>query len=195
MLQDSKLLAWAQKFDRRACNRVRATLNGKLFVVSDRRELDCVVKNLSPQGAGLRCSTPLPGGIDVILYVTGFGRFEGTTVEPANDGVGIRFECTPKKTKRITEQLTLFVKGGLTAVTSLRGSARIKEAAIQSFTRSNGDVVESEISDVSLTGASLRTRERPPVGEVIRLGRLAGRVVRHHESGISVQFVDETDVD
>ena len=187
---DAKRRAWAEKTDRRTTSRVPTKLKGKLFIASERRELDCLVANLSPEGAGIRCHPVPPRRTSVVLYVAGFGRFEGTTVQPAKDGTGIRFECSANKRKRITEQLKLFVKEGLTAVTSLRGSIRIQEVAIQSFRRQDGELVECEISDISLTGTALKTTGRPPVGEIIQLGRLAGRVMRHFENGIGVQFID-----
>jgi hypothetical protein len=115
------------------------------------------------------------------------------STQPTKDGTGIRFDCTERKQKRISDQLKLYVKEGLTAVTSLRENERIKQVAIPSFTLPDGKVVPCEILDISLTGTSLKTEGRPPIDEVIQLGRMAGRVVRHHETGIGVRFLGETD--
>ncbi len=30
---------------------------------------------------------------------------------------------------------------------------------------------------------------RPPIGEVVLIGQMAGRVARHHETGIAIEFV------
>jgi hypothetical protein len=43
---------------------------------------------------------------------------------------------------------------------------------------------------MSLQGVSLRTDSRPPIGEIINLGRTWGRVIRHHQDGIAIQFLE-----
>jgi len=45
------------------------------------------------------------------------------------------------------------------------------------------------VVDLSTSGISLRTRVKPPVGEFVLIGHMAGRVVRHHSEGIGVEFV------
>jgi hypothetical protein len=60
-----------------------------------------------------------------------------------------------------------------------------------SITRENGEHISCDVLDISLDGVSLRTRIRPPVGEIVNLGRTRGRVVRHHIDGIAVQYVKE----
>ena len=47
---------------------------------------------------------------------------------------------------------------------------------------------------MSSQGMSLRTKGRPPIGEIVNFGCTKGRVVRHHENGIAIQFlgVEET---
>ena len=43
--------------------------------------------------------------------------------------------------------------------------------------------------DLSLTGVSVRSEVKPPVGEHILIGTRAGRVARHHNDGIGVEFL------
>jgi hypothetical protein len=49
--------------------------------------------------------------------------------------------------------------------------------------------VNCEVLDLSLSGVSLATDVRPPVGEFVLIGQMAGRVARHHENGIGIEFV------
>jgi hypothetical protein len=49
--------------------------------------------------------------------------------------------------------------------------------------------VAGRLIDVSLTGAALSLVERPALGTVVTLGRTPGRVVRHFEGGIAVEFL------
>jgi hypothetical protein len=53
-----------------------------------------------------------------------------------------------------------------------------------------GIVVPCRILDVSISGASIGTEARPPIGNEIVLGKLRGVVVRHHAQGIGVRFAD-----
>ena len=105
---------WIQAVDRRKFCRVRVSAKAKLYTADQAREIDCVVDTLSPGGAGVKCKNPPPAGSQVALYINDFGRFEGVTTRPNKDGIGVRFVCTPRKREKIVEQLTMFVKEGLT---------------------------------------------------------------------------------
>ena len=59
----------------------------------------------------------------------------------------------------------------------------------------NGDVHNCRVIDVSLSGASVACAVKPPLGTMVILGRMRGRVVRHHEQGIALQFVELQDPD
>ncbi|HEY4264264.1 MAG TPA: PilZ domain-containing protein [Micropepsaceae bacterium] len=104
---------WAHTTERRKFCRVRISAQAKLFVTGDSRETGCTVMTLSPGGAGIRCKNPPPARTHIVLYINGFGRFEGVTTKLTRDGIGVRFDCTPRKRQRTVEQLTSFVKEGL----------------------------------------------------------------------------------
>src|SRR5262249_50842626 len=155
--------AWAQRVDRRKLNRVRIALQGTLLIAEEQRQLDCVVIDLSPGGAGIQCKGAPQRRSNVVLYVPGFGRFGGTTTQTTPDATLIGLECTPRKQNRTADQLGLCVKEGLPANTALRGSEHIKQVSTPSFTMPDGEVVECEVRDFPRTGTSLKTPERPPV--------------------------------
>jgi hypothetical protein len=56
------------------------------------------------------------------------------------------------------------------------------------FTRANGEMIPCEVLDLSLSGVSLKTETKPRVGETVVIGHMSGRVVRHLESGIAIEF-------
>ena len=183
--------AWAEKMDRRKTRRVRIKLEGKIFLPGLAQESDCIVLDLSSGGAAIRCKQAPPAKSKVVLYVNGFGRMEGVTAQPTKEGTRIYFDYTPRKRQRIEEQLTLFVQEGPQSDTALRGGTRVPYVEITNFTRPDGDVVDCEILDISLSGVSLKTETRPPVNEHIRIGRMVGRVTRHHETGVGIVFVGQ----
>jgi hypothetical protein len=163
------------KAERRRFRRVRVDLTGRMFVPADSRECHCKILDLSPGGASLECDLVLTLGTQVVLYVDGFGRLEGTIARVEAQDFGISFTCTPMKRERIAEQLILFMNASLVDESELR--------------RHDGQFVACEVMDLSVSGVSLKTDVRPPIGEFVLIGQMAGRVARHHESGIGIEFV------
>jgi hypothetical protein len=80
--------------DRRQCERVRVALAGKMFVPTEDLIINCQIVNLSAGGARIQCDTPPPRNIRLVLYIDGFGRFEGVTTRYVRDELVLRFVCT-----------------------------------------------------------------------------------------------------
>ena len=54
----------------------------------------------------------------------------------------------------------------------------------------DGRELPCRIIDLSLTGVSLEIAARPAIGEFVMIGRMRGRVARHHATGVAVEFLD-----
>ena len=52
----------------------------------------------------------------------------------------------------------------------------------------NGVNIGCRIIDVSQSGAGIATDQRPPIGSLVTLGKVQGRVVRHLEDGFAIEF-------
>ncbi len=189
MTEDAEQQVARSKADRRRYRRVSVDLPGRLFVPADGREGTCKVLDLSPGGAQIAGDFEPDPDTQVILYVDGFGRFEGQVTRPSGGGFGVRFNCSALKRQRITEQLMLLMNRGIVDEAGLRRHERAPTRGLASFTRSNGDIVSCEVLDLSLSGVSLKTENRPPIGETVLIGQMAGRIARHHENGIAVEFI------
>ena len=175
--------------DQRSSERVAVRLDGKLFVPAEESTLDCNIVNLSLGGAGIYCDEPPPLDAFVVLYIDGFGRFEGVTTRYVQGELGLKFVCKDAKRKRLELDLAAFVQDGMTGMTRLRRHRRTAAAPhIDSFKCADGSAVACQLQDISLQGAMLRTKVRPLVGEIIHLGGTRAWVARHHEDGIGVQF-------
>ena len=59
----------------------------------------------------------------------------------------------------------------------------------------NGDVHSCRVLDVSLSGASIACAVKPPIDTVVVLGPMRGRVVRRHDQGVAIKFVELQDPD
>lgn len=175
--------------DRRRFQRVRIDLPGKLFVPAISQEYPCEVIDLSPGGANISCVAEITVETPIVLYVNTFGRFEGTIVRREGDNAGIRFVSTALKRERTAEQLTLYLNRSLLNEADLRRDDRTPTRGLTRFVRYDGQIVPCEVLDLSMSGISVKTDIRPAVGEFILIGQLAGRVARHHEQGIGIEFV------
>lgn len=182
------VIAKAQS-DRRRFRRVRVDLPGRLFMPVDEREARCSVVDLSPGGAAIICDITPDHGTQVVLYVDGFGRFEGTVARRDGYGFGVKFVCTPAKRERTAEQLTLFLNKSLVDENLLRRHERAPLKGFARFTRADGQIVKCEVMDISTSGVSLKTDVRPPIGEFVLIAKMAGRVARHHEHGVGIEYV------
>jgi len=175
--------------ERRRFRRVRVDLPGKLFVPATRHEGSCKIVDLSPGGAQIEANLVLEPDSQVVLYIDGFGRFEGTVVRRDGFGFGVKFVSTALKRERTAEQLILFMNRSLVDEGDLRRHDRTPTKGLTRFTRADGQLVPCEVLDLSVSGISVKTDIRPPIGEFVLIGQMAGRVARHHVEGIGIEFV------
>jgi hypothetical protein len=177
--------------EKRKYERIKLLLPGQLFNPLNHQTAECRILNLSAGGAAVECVSQFPHGISLVLYIDNFGRFEGKTVVHTNGQLALQFSIGEAKRDRLNEMLRSFGLEGLAGITQLRKHARIPSLASGSIIRESGEQLTCDVLDISLDGASLRTKVRPPVGEVLTLGRAQGRVIRHHADGIAIQYVRE----
>jgi hypothetical protein len=175
--------------------KTRLYLPGQLFDPQSEETADCKVLHLWPGGADIQCAAKFPPETSLVLYVSGFGRFDGRAVPRGNGDGDVELEFTIREAKRdrLIEKLASFAKDGILGVTQLRQHQRILSLATGRITRQNGEEVACEVLDISLDGVSLKTKERPPVGEIVKLGRSYGRVMRQHSDGVAIQYVKAQD--
>ncbi len=177
------------KAERRQFLRVQVELPGRFFLPSDNSEASCRIIDLSPGGAQVTSDVVPAADQPVVLYIDNFGRFEGTVARPGEGSFAVRFHCSAMKREKVAEQLILYMNRGLVDDAVVRRHDRTPTGGFARFTRANGDIVACEVLDLSLSGVSLKTDARPPLGEVVLIGHTAGRIVRHHENGIALEFV------
>jgi hypothetical protein len=179
----------ARSSDQRSSERVQVRLAGKLFVPAEDVTLDCTIVNLSAGGAGIFCAEPPPLDCFVVLYIDGFGRYEGVTTRYVEGELGLKFVCKDAKRERLVQDLSAYAAEGLKGVTRVRRHRRSSASVqIDHFTTDGDWKAACKVMDISLQGALLQTKARPAIGTVIQIGQTQAWVVRHHQEGIGVQF-------
>jgi hypothetical protein len=188
-----KVIARALK-ERRRFRRVSVTVTGRLYIPATQEEAICTVKDISPGDASLICDLKQEPKGRAVIYLDNLGRFEGPIMRAKNGGFVMTFSCSLQKREKLADHLTLEMNRHLLSEADLRRYDRVEAASgsFTHFTRSTGEQIRCEVLDLSLTGVSVRTELRPPVGEHILIGHRAGRVARHHADGMGIEFLGLT---
>lgn len=177
--------------ERRRFRRVTITATGRLYVPATQEEAICTVEDISPGDASLICDLKREPQGRCVIYLDGFGRFEGPVVRVKSAGFVMTFTCSAQKREKLADQLILETNRHLLNDGDMRRHDRVEAASgsFTHFTRFTGDQIRCEVLDLSLTGVSVRSDARPPIGEHILIGNRAGRIVRHHAEGIGIEFL------
>jgi PilZ domain-containing protein len=180
--------------DRRRFRRVPVTLHGR-FMAQNEQEYPCEVVNMSAGGMALLAPVSCQPGERIVAYLENLGRLEGIVARTFEGGFAVEIKASSQKRERIANLLTWYTNREY-----LDGQERKHERfepriATQKLILPNGDVHDCRVIDVSLSGASVAMRVKPPLDSTVILGRLRGRVVRHHDQGIGIQFAEIQDPD
>lgn len=175
--------------ERRRYKREQVDLAARQFEPAENREANCKIADISPGGARVLGEVVPSAGAHVVVYIDGFGRFEGNVARTEQNGFGLEFHCSTHKRERLAESLMLYKSGSPLRETRLRRHTRNAVSGGATFTRANGTVVHCQMIDISLSGVAVATAVRPPVGEIVLIDRIAGRVARHHDTGIAIEFI------
>jgi len=177
--------------ERRRHQRIPLDLLGR-YMLPDQNEYPCQVLNISPGGIAL--SAPVIGEPNdrVVVYLDHVGRIEGTITRTFEGGFALQVRVSDLKRERLADQLTwLANRTLLTGADARRHDRMAVDGTSSTLVLEDGDEVPCSILDMSLSGASVETKARPPIGAQVKLGRISGRVVRHHRDGVAVEFVGQ----
>jgi hypothetical protein len=174
--------------DRRRHQRVRVNLLGR-YMLADKREFPCQVVNMSPGGMALIAPVGGNPGDRVIAYVDHLGRIEGKIARLFQNGFAMTISATARKRDKLAAQLTWLANRHILGLPEDRRHGRIvPRNPFGRLIMPNGVNLTCRIIDVSESGAGIATDQRPPIGSLVTLGKVQGRVVRHLEDGFAIEF-------
>jgi hypothetical protein len=174
--------------ERRRFQRVRVDLLGR-YMLPDRREFPCQVVNMSPGGMALIAPVSGEPGERVIAYVDHLGRLEGHVARIFQSGFAMTIAATPRKRDKLAAQLTWLANRHILGLPEDRRHGRaLPHNPITRLILPSGINVSCRIIDVSQSGAAITSDQRPPIGTLVTLGKVQGRVVRHIEEGFAIEF-------
>jgi hypothetical protein len=117
------------------------------------------------------------------------GRLEGHIARVFQNGFAMTISATARKRDKLAAQLTWLANRQVLSLPEDRRHGRVTPRnPIARLIMPNGLNVSCRIVDVSESGAGVATDQRPPVGALVTLGKVQGRVVRYLEDGFAVEF-------
>ncbi len=179
--------------DRRRHRRFPLALLGR-FMRASKQEYPCRLADLSVGGAAIMAPVEVEPGERIVAYFDEIGGVEGTVVRALDGGFAIALKVSAHKREKLAAQITWLVNKDELGSAAGRRHQRLEVAnRTSTLTLMDGSSVGCRVLDVSLSGASIGTTARPPVGDIITLGKLRCKVMRYHDRGLGVQFVDIPD--
>ena len=174
--------------ERRRFQRVRVNLLGR-YMLAGRREFPCQVVNMSPGGMALIAPVCGQPGERVIAYVDHLGRLEGHIARIFQNGFAMTISATARKRDKLAAQLTWLANRHILGLPEDRRYSRIvPRNPFGRLILPSGVNLTCRIIDISQSGAGISSSERPPIGALVTLGKVQGRVVRHLEDGFAIEF-------
>ena len=172
--------------ERRRHRRVPMKL-GVRFLLDDGSEQNGHVTNISIGGMAIASEARPAQGSNIIAYVQDLGRLEGVVSRIDDDGFAVRLTLSAMRRDKLEERLGT---GSKLRGAEARKHHRETTSGVTRIQRSDGRELPCRVIDLSLGGVSVETAEWPPLGEQVMVGKMRGRVVRHHEMGIAIEFTE-----
>jgi hypothetical protein len=174
--------------ERRRFQRVRVNLLGR-YMLADRREFPCQVSDMSPGGMALIAPVVGAVGERVVAYVDHLGRLEGTIARTFENGFAMTISATSRKRDKLAAQLTWLANRHILNMPEDRRHGRFApRKAGARLVMPNGVNISCRIIDMSESGAGIATDQRPPIGALVTIGKVTGRVVRYLDDGFAIEF-------
>ena len=174
--------------DQRSFQRVSVNLPGRLML-ANHEEYECTVLDMSPGDASFICLGRPRMGERIIAYVDHLGRIEGTVAVLNDNGFAIFLNATDRKREKLAAQLTWIANKHELGLPEDRRHDRLSpRQAPTDLTLDDGRRYPCRIIDLSLSGAAIDIDVRPALGTPVQLGNMKGRVVRHFQEGVAIEF-------
>lgn len=174
--------------------RYALSLSGR-FMRADKLDYPCQLIDISVESAAMTTPVPLHVGEKLIVYLQQLGGLEGTVVRLFPGSFAMMISGTQRKRDKLAIQIPRLAAQSETSSEIPEGEERQyprvsrDEAAL--LVLPDGSTTVCPLHDLSLSGAALLTPARPPLGSEVMVDKRRAIVVRHHERGIAVQFVNQ----
>jgi hypothetical protein len=174
---------------KRRAIRYELSLPGR-FMRADKLDYPCRLTDISVNGASISTAANLEVGETLIVYLLHLGGLEGRVVRIFPGGFAMEISATERKRDKLAAQIPRLAGRGDLNDSEEREFPRVSQRA-RDPDAADGSAFSCPLQDVSLSGASIVTMVRPALGAEVVLRSQRATVVRHHEDGIGIEFVNQ----
>lgn len=158
-------------------------------MLEDRTEHPCHVIDMSPGDVAFRTDHPGRVGERVIAYLEHIGRIEGQITRQIDHGFAMSIVASERKRDKLAAQLTWLANRHELDLPEDRRHERVSPRNPMTVIHlEDGRHYRCRIIDLSLSGAAIELDVKPAIGVAVTLGTTRGRVVRHFDDGIAIEF-------
>ena len=173
----------------RQYSRVTISVQGR-FMRADHSEHDCIVDTMSPFDAVISSGNRPEVGERIVAYLDYIGRVEGKVTEASMRSFTISINATDRKRDKLSAQLTWLANKHELGLPEDRRHERVAPSnPVSEIRLDDGRRYPCRIIDLSVSGAAIEIDVRPAFGTMVVLGNMRGRVVRHFQEGIAMEFM------
>ena len=170
-------------------SRVTISVQGR-FMRADHSEHDCIVDTMSPFDAVISSGIRPEVGERIVAYLDHLGRVEGKVTETVMRSFTIAINATDRKRDKLSAQLTWLANKHELGLPEDRRHERVAPSnPVSEIKLDDGRRYPCRIIDLSVSGAAVEIDVRPAFGTMVVLGNMRGRVVRHFQEGIAMEFM------
>jgi hypothetical protein len=157
---------------------------------SDKIDHPCRLIDISVESAAMTTPVPLRVGENLIVYLMHLGGLEGSVVRLFPGCFAMSISGTQRKRDKLAVQIPRLAAQSEIPEGEEREFPRVSanEAAVLALP--DGSTMVCPLHDLSMSGAAIVTPARPPLGAEVMLDKRRATVVRHHERGIAIEFVN-----
>ncbi|MEO0329784.1 MAG: PilZ domain-containing protein [Pseudomonadota bacterium] len=174
--------------EERQFQNVDVTIFGR-YMLQNKQEFPCQITTVSP-GAAVFIG-PVSGALEerVISYVDHLGRLEGKVLRVFNGGFVTSINATTHRRDKLAATITWLANRHELNLPEDRRHERLQPSGRAAEIKlEDGRTYSVKIIDLSLSGAAVELAVRPAIGTLIWLGNMRGRVVRHFDEGVALEF-------
>ncbi|RYE09446.1 MAG: PilZ domain-containing protein [Hyphomicrobiales bacterium] len=151
----------------------------------------CRTASLSPSSVVIAAAVVGKVGERVVLRLEALGTLNATITQIVPGGFRADLVLDDAGRVHIASQINWLKRRSLRQAGNKREGQRLQPRDPKSHLYVDGQEYECFVIDVSPSGIAVSASLAPPVGTIVDVGGLRGRVVRHMEGGIGIAF-DET---
>jgi len=169
-------------------NGIKEVLFGRLML-PDQTEHPFQISQISPDGATILTQVTAPAGVKIVAYIDEIGRVEANVIAEFDGGIALEFINNDSRRSRLETKLKWLSENDKESANQRRHDRFEPKDSKSHITMPDGRIYSCEVIDISLSGAAVKTEIMPNLGTYVLLGKMRGRIVRHVEDGLAIEFI------